>query len=180
MRDEKITPPQAPTIIIDTREQLPYSFADIRSDKKQGRHILAIPTVREFIPSGDYSVMGFNDQVAVERKSFDDLFGTLGSGRERFEKELMRLGQMTAAWVVVESPWSKVLEGHPRSQLKPKTIHRSVIAWQLRFPIVHWWFVDSRRMGELTTYRLLERFWKERMKAGEVNASAITGGGGKQ
>lgn len=47
-----------------------------------------------------------------------------------------------------------------RSQLRPKTIFRSVIAWQQRHPTVHWWFCPSRRMAEIATLRILERLWR--------------------
>jgi ERCC4-type nuclease len=48
-------------------------------------------------------VQGFADQIAVERKSLADLFGTLGQGRERFERELVRLSAHQYAAVVDRS-----------------------------------------------------------------------------
>lgn len=63
-------------ILIDTREQAPYSF-ETESETAT-------------LPTGDYSLEGGKDLIAIERKSIDDLIGCLTSGRDRFERELHR------------------------------------------------------------------------------------------
>lgn len=150
------------TVVIDTREQLPFSFAGIRTDAVQGRLPVAVQTVRYGLTSGDYSLAGFERQVALERKSLADLFSTLGQNRLRFQDELDRLQSYDLAAVVCEQDWEDVLLRPPeRSQLRPKTVFRSVVAWQLRYPKVHWWFCPGRDFAEAVTFRLLERFWRE-------------------
>jgi ERCC4-type nuclease len=150
-------------VLIDSREQLPFRFTGLRADAKQGRRPLAVTTLSQLLPTGDYSLEGLHDQVAVERKSLADLFHTLGQGRERFERELERLAAMQFAAVVVEADWLKILSDPPdHSRLNPKTIFRSVIAWQQRFPRVHWWPCPNRRFAEIVTLRILERFLKDR------------------
>lgn len=207
--DEPLTVPF--TVVIDTREQRPFEFAGLTSDARHGRRPLVVPTVVGTLGQGDYSLAGLQDVVAVERKSLADLYGTLGQGRERFERELERLAGLLWAAVVIEADWNAVLQvpvphaaeldslalwlnrfsqvpvahnepqaglpapdqfarwavllgdlltGQPvRSQLNPKTIHRSVIAWQQRYPSIHWWFCTDRRLAEVTTFRILERWW---------------------
>lgn len=147
------------TVVIDTREQRPFTFADLRADAKQGRRPLVVRTQVGTLGQGDYALLGYESMVAVERKSHADLVGTLSSGRDRFERELERLAGLLWAAVVVEADWAQVLAGHERSKLNPKTIHRSVIAWQQRYPTVHWWFPGDRRLAEITTFRILERWW---------------------
>lgn len=154
------------TVIVDTREQLGYRFESVRADRSTDplQRPISIPYVRRFLSQGDYSIVGYETAVAIERKSISDLFGTLGSGRRRFESELSRL-QVTCqfAAVVVESEWSEILSGPPTwSKLNPKTVFRSVLAWQQRFPRVHWHLMPGRTAAEITTYRILERFWFER------------------
>jgi ERCC4-type nuclease len=149
-------------VAIDQREKLPYAFASIVSDASEGRRPVEVATTPAFLPSGDYSIVGHEPAIAIERKSLADLYGTLGQHRDRFERELVRLAGMAWAAVVVEAEWSEVLQGSEHSQLDPKTIYRSVIAWQQRMPVVHWWFVAGRPMAEVTVYRLLERWWKDR------------------
>ena len=72
---------------------------------------------------------------------------------------------MQFAAVVIEADWSDILCRPPvMSQLSPLTVLRSVIAWEQRFPNVHWWQVPGRAAGEVVTLRILERFWKERQR----------------
>ena len=65
-----------PTLLVDTREQRPLYFGE------------GVPQRRATLPTGDYSVEGCEGLIAIERKSLGDLFGTVGQGRERFEREI--------------------------------------------------------------------------------------------
>lgn len=155
------------TVVIDTREQLPWDFAGIPADAHQGAGCVVVPAVVDTLGAGDYSVRGWETRVAVERKSAADLVGTIGQGRERFERELERLAVMDFATVVVEAELSELkLNPPPHSQLQFKTITRSVIAWQQRYTRVHWMFLPGRRAAMLWGYRVLERWVKEREKEG--------------
>jgi hypothetical protein len=167
-------------VVVDSREQSPYSFEGIRADAAQRRRRIDIPTLVQGLPSGDYSIEGYANEIACERKSINDLFNTLSQGRRRFTAELERLNAMRFACVVVEAEWSEILRvpckccgvgptnmhrhAHwpslPRSLLPPKNVFRSVLAYQQRFPRVHWLMCVDRRHAEVTTFRVLERFWK--------------------
>lgn len=194
------TPEPTPyTIVVDTREGRPYSFARlftvspgsagdargvvVTTSRRRGTFLrhrrpidrftfakelsslgkkYIVQTTVRGLATGDYSLFGFEDQVAIERKSLADLFGTLGQGRKRFERELTRLAAMKFAAVVVEAEWSAVLGDPPRrSKLNPKTVFHSVVAWQQRFPRVHWWFLPGRDAAEAAVVRILDRFWRE-------------------
>lgn len=149
------------TVAVDTREQLDFTFQWLRTDARDGNRPLIVLTLPATLSAGDYSIIGMETRVAVERKNLADLFSTLGGGRQRFERELAKLAVYDFAAVVVEASWDAVLTAPPEhSQLSPKTIFRSVIAWQIRYPRIHWWFCPGRRFAEITTLRLLERFWK--------------------
>lgn len=65
-------------VIIDTREQTPWSF-----DPTQVA--ASIGTLR----TGDYALAG-DDGFAIERKTLDDFLSTISSGWERFQRELER------------------------------------------------------------------------------------------
>mgnify|MGYP001575098059 FL=1 len=69
-----------PTIIIDTREQKPYTFKGYK-------------VVRKVLKAGDYSMSNRQALVLIERKSLADLYGTLTrkTNFERFIKELEKL-----------------------------------------------------------------------------------------
>jgi DNA excision repair protein ERCC-4 len=149
------------TVVIDTREQLPYSFAGIECDQADGGGPLKVPTVVATLTSGDYSLLGYESRVGIERKSIEDLYSTIGQGRERFERELERLADYDYAAVVIEATWPDILSSPPRhTKLPPKTVYRSILAWSVRYPI-QWWAMGNRRLAEITTFRLLERFLKE-------------------
>ena len=140
-------------ILIDTREQRPYLFNTI-TPLPPITHIVTLKT-------GDYSLKGFKDKIAIERKSLTDAFGTFGRGRSRFVRELLRMTEYDFAAVIIEADWTNIIRNPPaRSKLNPKTIHASVVAWQIRYGI-HFWCVPNRAFGEKTTYRLLERFYND-------------------
>lgn len=63
-------------IIVDTREQLPL-----------------FPGIKQTLIVGDYTTKLLHGKFHVERKSLQDLYGTLTSGNQRFKRALFR-----AAW----------------------------------------------------------------------------------
>lgn len=134
-------------IIIDRRERLPYAF-----DSYPGTE-----TEPGALQSGDYSLAGLTDNVAVERKSLDDLVGCLAGGRERFEKELQRARGMDAFCVVVEAPWEDLAKGRFKSRMKPHAVCQSVLAFQVRYhiPFV---FAGSRQAAEYVTHGALRQY----------------------
>lgn len=153
-------------IIEDDREGLPYKFRAIRNLYDRKRRYLDITTKRARLKSGDYSILGFEERVAVERKSKTDLFSTLGQGRERFILELERLARMPFAAVVVEAEWLEILTDPPSfSQLNPKTVFHSVNAWTQRYPGIHWFTVPGRDLGEQFTFRILERWYRDNVSS---------------
>jgi ERCC4-type nuclease len=99
------------TIIIDTREQEPYSF-----DSRQAA------AVRRALPAGDYSVEGLEERVAVERKTLDDFVSTVIHNRARFRKELRKLAGYPAACVVVEAGVLDVLVHRYRGDAHPNAV----------------------------------------------------------
>jgi ERCC4-type nuclease len=153
-------------VLIDHREKAPFAFTGFRADARQGSKALEVPTETAVLPTGDYSLQGFTGRVAVERKSLADLYHTLGQDRERFVEELKRLDRMERSAVVVEADWDAILNRPPaNSRLPPKTVFRSILAWQGCFPRVHWWMLPSRRLAEVVTFRLLERFLRDQRVA---------------
>jgi ERCC4-type nuclease len=80
-------------IIIDTREQRPWSFNPAFVNTTIG-------TLRQ----ADYALAG-DDRFGIERKSLDDLLGTISTGWERFQRELQRMddAKFVSKVVIVES-----------------------------------------------------------------------------
>lgn len=105
------------TIIIDTREQEPYSF-DSR----------LVAAVRRALPAGDYTVVGLDACVAVERKTLDDFVSTVIHARKRFRDELRKLAGYRAACVVVEAGIADVLQKRYRGDAHPNAVLGSALS----------------------------------------------------
>jgi ERCC4-type nuclease len=164
--------------VIDQNEGHPYQFRGIK-DRKQKEKTLVIPVAekRLFAMSkrevtvkrgtfeiglADYTIEGHEEEIQIERKSIMDLFGTFGGKRDRFEAEIKRLHEdCEVAAVVVEARWREILQwrGHGPSVA---SVQATILAWQQRYPGVHWCFWENRAICERMTFRFLERFWRDK------------------
>jgi len=155
------------TVLVDTREQLPYDFSGMTTNEGE---LLAVKKRHVGLPSGDYSIEGMESLVAVERKSLDDLYGSVTWGRRRFEHEIVRLDSLPGfAAVVIEADWREIVapqEYRPGwvNQTNPRSVEGTIAAWSIRYPRVHWWACGDRRGAELRTFAILMAFWKEQQK----------------
>jgi len=136
-------------LIIDTREQAPYGFATYDVDIERGT-----------LPTGDYSLAGFEDRVAIERKAMDDLIACLSHGRERFERELARGAKMPLFFVVVEASLEDIARGRYRSGMRPHAALQSLMTFMVRYHTL-FVFAGSRAGAEYTTFWLLSKFQRE-------------------
>lgn len=146
-------------IIVDTREQAPFAFAGFDT----------VEVIRQGLPTGDYSLVGFEQRIAFERKSIVDLIGCLAGERDRFEGELHRGRGFDFFGVVVEGTRYQVWN-YLQSQeyLNPKYLRRerknkpistdifinSVKSFEMAYK-VHFIFLDGRDACEA---EIVERF----------------------
>jgi ERCC4-type nuclease len=149
------------TVQIDTREQLPYTFSNLFANADKGHARLIVPTVRRVIEIGDYTIAGLETVVAIERKSKEDLYSSIGQRRENFVHRLQVLSDHRIfGAVIVEAGWDSLVGDPPHySRLNPKALARTIFAWMVRYPRVQWVMMPDRMMAENATFRLLERFW---------------------
>ncbi len=141
-------------VAIDTREQKPYRFPRSR---------------RQTLRTGDYSLCGLEDRVAVERKRLEELFTITGRDRERFERELERMAELEYAAIVIEAGLPQILRGAAFSHVSPKAVVGSLVSWSIRYR-AHVFFAGDRRHANALTRRLLEKFW--RYHSGNANAES--------
>lgn len=136
------------TIVIDSREQEPYSF-DPRLTS----------ALRQALKAGDYSVGGLEDQVAVERKTLDDFVSTVIHRRRRFQEELRKLSHYRAACVVVEAELLDVLGKRYRGEARPAAVVGSTLSILLDcgVPVV---FCGNRQAACHFTQGYLLAAWK--------------------
>lgn len=143
-------------IVVDTREQRPFQFA--------GASVYEGTTVETgTLVTGDYSLVGMEHRVSIERKSLDDLAGCLAGSRERFERELERARGLEAFAVIVEAPWEALAKGQYKSRLRPLAATQSVAAFMSRMR-VPFWFCGSRPAAEFCTWSFLKQYAMGRMK----------------
>lgn len=114
-----------PTIVIDSREQTPLAFE-------------RLPFEAGTLYSGDYSIRGFEDVFAVERKSINDLVGSLSTGRDRFERELHRLRGYAFSRLLVVGTRFDIESRSYRSRMNPKAVLHSINAFEARYIPIIW------------------------------------------
>lgn len=158
------------SILIDSQEKHPFTFTNLSADSDREYRPLIVPTIWRSLGAsmGDYSIDGYEGQCHVERKSLDDAHGTFlgwGERRARFEREIANLSDMECAAVVVECSFLELIQrapsrGKKTAQENAKILMRQVLAWQQDYR-VPWVFCDGRRLAEVTTFRILERFWRK-------------------
>lgn len=139
-------------VAIDTREQKPYRFPRAK-----------VKTLK----TGDYSIVGLEERIAIERKTKEDAYSSLGKGRARFERELNRLSRIHYAAVVIEASLPDFLEAPTFSRMNPKAAVSSVIAWSVKYRVAVF-FAGDRMHGNALTLQLLEKYW--RYHSGDMDA----------
>ncbi len=152
------------TVAIDTREQAPWGFQGITL----GGKLWVIPREVRTLQTGDYSIVGHEDQIAIERKSQDDFLGSITSGNARFRREHERMAAIVEAGgfaaVVVEGCMAAICEelDSPTSErrITSDVVLGITAAWPRRFG-VHWLFAGDRRRAELLAWRILWKWWEE-------------------
>lgn len=175
------------TIIVDEKEQQPFTFPDLQTGASQGYRKIVARTVRQSLGTsrGDYSMIGFEGQIHIERKSMEDAHGTIlgwGERRERFEATLSYLNQVEFGAVVIECTLGVLLANAPERGKKSKVENRrslnaTYLSWQMKYSSVPWIFCDTRGLAETETYRLFEKFYAHKIqkrKRTESNSQSIS------
>jgi len=140
-------------ILVDSREQQPFAFTKYEVTTE----VIALPV-------GDYSLPGFQDRVAIERKELNDLIACLMNGnRERFERELYRGKHHDLFVVVVEASLNDVLHGRYKSEMKAHAAMQSLMAFTVRYGTSFIW-AGTRAGAEYVTYSLLTKYLYELKK----------------
>ncbi len=137
--------PRMMTILIDTREQVPLESPDFA-------------TQRATLAAGDYSCVcdgvDLRTVVSIERKSLGDLLACVSNQRDRFERELARLAQVRFRALVIEASMASVAAGTCYSQLTPRQVLGSVLAWTWKHSVPPI-FASDRQFAAMAVATLL-------------------------
>lgn len=114
-----------PTVIVDTREQLPLQFK-------------TLPSEPGTLTTGDYSIKGGEAMFSIERKSIDDIVMCCGVERERFERELNRLRGYHFGRLLIVGHRVEIETQKYRSRISPKAVMHTLHAFEVRYVPVVW------------------------------------------
>ena len=165
----KSAPKISAYLTIDSRERLPYGFADYESP-----HV-DFEIRRKALKTADYAAGLRPDSpptetLVIERKSLSDLTGTLcGDRRRRFVAELERMRSFGARVLPVEASLEDLVLKATR--IHPSALIGSLVAFLLRYE-VQLLFAGDRRYSESLTWRLCGRWIRERHAAGRHEDAA--------
>jgi ERCC4-type nuclease len=128
-----------PVVVIDTREQIPFSFRRFKG--------WFAGVEDRALPLGDYSVAGMEDTCVVERKDLSDLISSFTNNREVFVKRLRRMSRLPYSLLVITAPLSQIKSKYPFGRVSPNQITQSLIAVLagLRVPFV---CTETHELGE--------------------------------
>jgi ERCC4-type nuclease len=127
-------------ITTDTREQLFLDFTKFRG----------VSSVRGTLKTGDYSIQGYDDTICFERKSVQDLVGTLIGGHERFLREMERMRSFKAKYILIEHT-PDILYNYCAKhgwQRKFNTIIQSLLAYACHYQVRVRFCKDREDMAE--------------------------------
>ncbi len=146
-------------ILTDSREQRPYSFET--------------PSQVGTLNTGDYSLVGGDHLIAIERKSLEDLTLSLSKGRDRLERELHRGRSLEYMALIIEASLSDIINHNYRSQMEPKAVVQSLLAFSIRYrlPI---FFCENREYAQRITESILQKYSREVEKKHQALSNEIT------
>ena len=129
--------PEGFVMLQDTREQRPL-FTDPPG-------CLEVATTT--LPYGDYSIRGFEDRFAVERKQISDFYTYIGKERDRTTRKMEEFRRIVSSggWVglVIECTESDILSGYVMSRISPETARQALVSFEVRYG-VHTYYSRSR------------------------------------
>jgi len=140
-------PEDFPGIAIDSREQ-----EETRLQFPEGVHseVVALKT-------GDYSLLGHENFVTVERKAWSDMLSCITIGRERFERELIRMRPLVRKWILIETDsWVSLGEPGKHTNVNVASVLNSLVSWSVVYDI-HILMVPREHSWKMVL--LLLNFW---------------------
>lgn len=130
-----------PMVIIDTREQLPYTFSNCLSSRK-------------CLPTGDYSILGHESSFVIERKSISDLLGCIFT--DRFRNEMERAATVKRFYLVIEGSIYSI-RNNRRFKGSSDAVLGRLRSFQLRYGI-HILFLDNREEANKYVEALIQKY----------------------
>ncbi len=137
------------TILIDTREQIPFRFPNSKT---------------KALPYGDYTIQYDNknyiDKICIERKgNIGELFSFSGSGRERFCRELEKMQNVKYKYILIEADFMDIVNKQPYGKLPASTVYATLCSYAIKYQITPL-FCHSHINARQVLYKLFQFFVK--------------------
>lgn len=157
--DDKIT------IILDSREQDGLDFSKFRD----------VDVVRKGLKTGDYSVQGYENAICFERKAIGDTVSTLISGHTRFLKEMERMRDFEANYILIEHSPSVLYNYCARHgwQNKFDVVIQSLLAYAYHYHCRVRFCKDREDMAKYIVTKARE-FLKEKGEQDEIQKNEVS------
>jgi ERCC4-type nuclease len=138
-----------PVVIIDSAEHMGYNFCRF-SNWFEG-------SIRKRLPTGDYSLVGFEEEITIERKTLSDLVSSVITCRSAFIDKCERMSKFRKSCIVVEASLAEVKSEYECSQAQPNAVLGSIIAAQERWDIPVY-FLDDFILAEEFVASMLSKY----------------------
>ena len=134
------------TVIRDTREQKDRGWI-FDKHKPERRPPNCDGTVRETLHIGDYSLVGYQDILTIERKAhFSELWTDYSPDRKKMDGKIERMSEIKHKYILIESSIEKdhfqLSPPQYRTNVPGKALIRWLMAWSVKHNI-HVMFVGQ-------------------------------------
>lgn len=152
-------------ILVDTREQTPF----FQEGLYIGDKYITPNAERATLKTGDYSLVGLANIVAIERKSRADFWQSITRERERFEREIQRLAEYQYKAVVVEGDFTSCIDAPLYwRKISPLSVSATVASWNVKYG-VPFYFLRNRKDAEIFVLQTLYFVVKRKVETDEQN-----------
>ncbi len=138
-----------PTAVIDSQEHMGYKFERF-SNWFAG-------TIHKRLRIGDYTILGMEDEVVVERKTLPDLVRSIIQERKDFIKKCEGLSVFEKKCIVIEGSTTSLKTPYEDSQTHPNAVFGSLLAAQERWDIPVY-FLDNFLLAEEFVASMLSKY----------------------
>jgi hypothetical protein len=128
-----------PTVVIDSAEHMGYRFERFTN--------WFAGTIRRRLRIGDYTILGMEHEIAVERKTTLDLVKSVIHERTEFIKKCEKLSTLRKRCLVVEGSLSAVKTPYEETRAHPNAVLGTLLAAQERWDIPVY-FLDDFFLAE--------------------------------
>lgn len=138
-----------PAVVIDSAEHLGYKFERFTN--------WFSGTVRKRLHVGDYTILGMEEEVVVERKTIPDLVNSIIQDQKDFIEKCERLSNFKKKYLVIEGSLSSIKTPYEDSQAHPNAVLGSLLAAQERWDIPVY-FLDNFLLAEEFVASMLSKY----------------------